>query len=536
MENTSGTASSGTASIGLAEPDSSSAPGLYASDIASRWAKVHEDMQQLPLLGVTGTTVADVYPDGSTPPAVPTDQVLPVVGFSSLTREPGDDDVAALVDEALTQVLGHRGLAEIIRPGDRVVIKVNIVGPDRGLPGEKGRGIISDPRIVRHVADEVRAIIGFGGNADLKVVDTTFTDNPDPSDPENVHSFAYARLQADGRTVWYDEDGDGILDGESRAQLVNLDSVGKAQRFLQVVDEPIRGRTEVWLPKFLRTRAQAAGETEYCDVFIGIPILKSHGLLGATGALKLHWGSMLGLLEKQEHAGYGFGRGDVRLFLDYLCAMNRVRGFDLVIMDALTANRRGPDNASEDPDTKTDFILTNAVLASRDSVAIDTVETLLAGYRLDSVPMLESAFRDGIGINRPAYIDLRGLDALRLHKQWLRKTYPAAGPGSYPLQDGWGNARPDPLSNAAMEASVAFRRDESGSAYVFDYTVDSDLSAGHAIARLDLYVNGRVVTRIFDQLSSGSVSVNLDEEPLTSYRIAVWDEGLNCTLSPEQSV
>lgn len=66
---------------------------------------------------------------------------------------------------------------------------------------------------------------------------------------------------------------------------------------------------------------------------------------------------MLGLLEKQEHAGYGFGTGDVRLFLDYLCAMNRARAFDIVIMDALTANRSGPQNKVADFDAKTDFIL-----------------------------------------------------------------------------------------------------------------------------------------------------------------------------------
>ena len=161
----------------------------------------------------------------------------------------------------------------------------------------------------------------------MKVIDTTFTTDKNPSAENNSHSFHYARLERTGNgvvdqgDVCYDYDCDGILDGSSGAQIVNLDSVGMSERFLTVVDEPIRGRSEVWLPKFLRTKDQANGEAEYCDVYIGIPILKSHGLVGATGALKLHWGSMLGNLEKQEHAGYGFGTGDVRLFLDYLCAI-----------------------------------------------------------------------------------------------------------------------------------------------------------------------------------------------------------------------
>jgi uncharacterized protein (DUF362 family) len=121
--------------------------------------------------------------------------------------------------------------------------------------------------------------------------------------------------------------------------------------------------------------------------------------------------------------------------------MNRARAFDLVIMDALTGNRNGPANKVPDVNAKTDFILTNAVLCSKDSVAIDTVEALFAGYRLDSIPLLESAFRDGIGINKPAYIDLNGFDAFYEHKKGLRESYPGSGACSYSFEDGWGNAR-----------------------------------------------------------------------------------------------
>mgnify|MGYP007112135785 CR=1 FL=1 len=132
------------------------------------------------------------------------------------------------------------------------MIKVNIVGPSQGLPGEKGRGIISDPRIVRYVAGKVREIIGFGETADLKVIDATFTPEKDPSDKKNPQSFHYARLQrSEGKAVYetdvcYDYDADGILDGGSGAELVNLDAVAISERFLTVVDEPIRGRSEVW--------------------------------------------------------------------------------------------------------------------------------------------------------------------------------------------------------------------------------------------------------------------------------------------------
>jgi len=437
-------------------------------------------------------------------------------------------------------VLGPRGLSEIIKRGDRVVIKVNIVGPSQGLPGEKGRGIVSDPRIVRYVAEKVREIIGFGGGADLKVIDATFTAEKNPSDKNNPQSFHYARLQrSPGKTVerndiTYDYDADGILDGGSGAELVNLDSVQMSERFLTVIDEPIRGKCEVWLPKFLRTKEQAQGEEEYCDVYIGIPVLKSHGFCGMTGALKLHWGSMLSVLEKQEHAGYGFGTGDIRLFLDYLCAMNRARGFDIVIMDALTANRSGPANKEADFDAKTDFILMNSILCSKDSVAIDTVETLLGGYQLDSIPLLESAFRDGIGINKPAYIDLKGLDAFANHKQWLRGQYPGCGAGSYPLENGWGNAKTQDDFNAPVDVDVLCRK--TGKGYEFSYRASEPTPCNHHLARIDLMVNGMVVHRIFDDLKGGSVSVDLEKyrNQKVQYRIAAWDMAFNCTLSEER--
>ena len=515
----------------------------YSSDIKRRWEKIHDDMKQLPIIGgVRGTTLAAVYENSRTRRNILPDHPLPVVGFSCMTREPADEEIPGLIDDAVAQVLGPRGLPAIIRPGDRVVIKVNIVGPGQGLPGEKGRGIISDPRIVRYVAGKVREIIGSGGTADLKVIDATFTPEKDPSDKNNPQSFYYARLQRSAgksigkNDVCYDYDADGILDGGSGAELVNLDSVPMSERFLTVIDEPIRGRSEVWLPKFLRTKEQAQGEADYCDVYIGIPILKSHGFCGMTGALKLHWGSMLGLLEKQEHAGYGFGTGDIRKFLDYLCAMNRARGFDLVIMDALTGNRCGPANNVDDWDARTDFILMNAILCSKDSVAIDTVETLLAGFELDSIPLLESAFRDEIGINKPAHIDLKGFDAFTRHKKWLRETYPGCGPGSYPLQAGMGNARTHEDFNAPVNVTVSCRKERQG--YQFEYTASEPTPCNQKLARIDLLVNGTVVRRLFENLTGGSVPVSLEQyrNQNVRYRIAAWDNALNCTLSEENEM
>ena len=109
------------------------------------------------------------------------EQLLSHVSFSRQTGEPTDHEVRDMIDDVIFQSLGPRGLREIICPGDRVALKVNLVGPYLGERGEKGRGIITDPRIVRYVAELVREIIGFDGGASLKVVDAVMYADAHPS-------------------------------------------------------------------------------------------------------------------------------------------------------------------------------------------------------------------------------------------------------------------------------------------------------------------------------------------------------------------
>ena len=94
-----------------------------------------------------------------------------------------------------------------------------------------------------------------------------------------------------------------VFSMEVRAKLVNLIPF-KSDRFLAAVDEPIRGRSEVWLPS--SGDKDYTGESE-CAMFISGSHSEKYGLCGTTGALKLHWGRCSASL-KQEHAGW-FGTG-----------------------------------------------------------------------------------------------------------------------------------------------------------------------------------------------------------------------------------
>lgn len=122
---------------------------------------------------------------------------LVTVGFACREAGVSDGEVGPLVDGAIASLFGAAGLDAILDPGDKVVIKVNLVGPKDGPAGAQGLAIITDPRVVRHVAQRVRDIIGWDAPAELTVVDACFADTPASQDTGNWHGgFYWARHPA----------------------------------------------------------------------------------------------------------------------------------------------------------------------------------------------------------------------------------------------------------------------------------------------------------------------------------------------------
>lgn len=487
------------------------------------------------------------------------DNLVPV-GFACQQAEPKDQEVYDMVDTVIAQTLGAQGLASIIKPGDKVVIKVNLIGTGVGSRGEKNRGGITDPRIVRYVASKVRDIIGFAGTADLKVVDATFYKNENPSikNSDLGISFYWARLERSGDNavdkgdVCYDSKGDGILDGGSFARLVNLDSLVGNDREVTTVKVASEDEVVVCLPKLLRTRkqAEAEGSDEYCDVLIGLPILKSHAIAGLTGAIKLHYGfrhyeNMKGDTGRYGHNGTTIDTGGIHhtehLF-DYLSAEHIVRDYDFVIMDCLTANRTGPmstnsgllfNSAKNEP---IDYILTNAVLASRDSVAIDTVAAVLGGYDPKSLNILKNAHENGLGTNNPKYIQLSGFTDFYKQRQYLYSYYPR---NRYPMQQGWGNA--EILDNKAFNAAINVNGPEriNEGTYAIKYSIAGPNDTMPDLSRAELWINKKFIDyRNEGNICNGEFIFNIENEhlPKDSYMvfiIAAWDKNFNCIQSNE---
>jgi len=493
-------------------------------------------------------------------------QELSRVGFARQTGDPTDREVRDMIDDVIFQILGPAGLRQIIRPGDRVVLKVNVVGPYMGERGEKGRGIITDPRIVRHVAELVREIIGYDNGASLKVVDAVMYTDPNPSLKYAKTSFFWAKLERTGDNAvdeedfCYDFDADGILDGSSQAELINLDAIGPDERQLFEVPMADGHIEKVSFPKFLRTQEQALysdDPDEYCDVLIGLPVFKSHGIEGITGALKLHYGirsryGMPGDPGRYGHNGMYYdetGNHCTDKLTDYLCAMHKVRSYDFCLMDCLTANRKGPTlpvgGISYLPtmDQKTDYIVTCAMMASLDPVALDTAETALAGYEQSSIPILQAAANNGLGQNDPALIQIEGTDNFSLHRQFLWETYNSGCKHRYPLENGWGGARALSCVSPKYRVEASKPCEVADNVYDISYRIVREQAPVYRrIVRVELYAVGSVVEfGTGDRIEQGCFRLDLNRHwdllgTDLALNIFAWDDIFNCVASIERFI
>jgi uncharacterized protein (DUF362 family) len=487
------------------------------------------------------------------------DQKFAHVAFACQTEEPNDQEIKDMIDDVIYQTFGQPGLHAIIKPGDHVVLKANIVCCNEGARGEKGRGIITDPRIARYVAEKVREIIGMDNGADLKVVEACYYPEVDPSLKIKKTSFHWARLKrvhdntVSAQDICYDYDRDGYLDGESHATLINLDSLGEDERELRVVPLASGHTVKVAFPKFLRKREETDGNGDFTDVLIGLPVFKNHGFLGCTGSLKLHYGfrSLFGCLGDTGRSGHSGFRmeisqdGHVQFInrsnlYDYIIAQHLVRSYDFVIMDCLTANRNGPGNPNgavtiaHDPDMPVDYILTNALMASTDPVALDAVETAFAGYKQESVELPAVASQNGIGISDPAHIILDSLERFKYHRLRLIDAYGKSG--RYPLSTSGMPALQENIEPRCivMLTQWAHKADSDGQCHI-GYCIKSIIEGVDPdICRVDLYAYGNIIScKTEGDLLQGEFIIKPSDFPFANGRyfsgtVLAWDRSFNC--------
>lgn len=127
------------------------------------------------------------------------------------------------------------------------------------------------------------------------------------------------------------------------------------------------------------------------DVFITLPVLKTHATTVFTGALKNQWGCIP-----------RFDRILLHKYLHELIAeVNRIRPVSLALMDGLVGMQgRGPINGYP--------INLNVLLASRDPVALDATAMRLIGLEAVTSRHIVQAQRLGLGTLSASEIEVDG--------------------------------------------------------------------------------------------------------------------------------
>jgi uncharacterized protein (DUF362 family)/NAD-dependent dihydropyrimidine dehydrogenase PreA subunit len=234
------------------------------------------------------------------------------------------------------------GMARYVQPGQRVLLKINLL-----RSADPAQAITTHPLIVKAA---VRLVQEAGGKA-------VIGDSPGGPFREGLLRSAYRKTGM----LQVAEDTGAELNYDVSSDLVSHPG-GKRIKALEV-----------------------GNYVTQADVIITLSKLKTHSFMGMTGATKVLFGVIPGTAKLAYHSKFP----DPSHFGDMLIDILTLIKPSLAIMDSITAmDGAGPSGG--------DPFDVGAVLASPDSVAIDTVCNALIGAELDQVFPLRAAAERGM--------------------------------------------------------------------------------------------------------------------------------------------
>ncbi len=325
--------------------------------------------------------------------------------------------VEDMVREAL-QLQG--GLQWLIKPGDKVLIKPNIVDPE-----PPGSGEVTDVRVVKALIK----IIAQATNNQASII--IGEGSPREMDYELPYSSA---ASPDWQELWdvagYQE---LLIDPDLQGipfSLVNLNGSPPQNPWqdLVLVDVPGGGVAapqggKYWVHK----------EVLDADVFITCPVLKTHKA-GLTCALKNQIGiapstkygfPKTGGVPQDNYAFRLIHRADLpRDWVDEeivdLCSIAEI---DLVVVDAIAALEEGKEAIRDEQGNVTNLVRFNTIVAGIDPVAVDHVCAKIIGLNPDDVAHICLAEKVGLGTNDPDLIEVSGRSIEQIKKPLKKDPY-----------------------------------------------------------------------------------------------------------------
>lgn len=262
----------------------------------------------------------------------------------------------AAVEDAVGRIVGLLGgMRMLVRPGERILVKPNLLGAK-----EPHRHITTHPEIVRAVIRLVKAagatpVVGDSPGGAVKGVER----------------------------VW-EKTGMKQMAAEEGVELINFETAGSRE---VIVEHP-------HIPAI-----QVSNAVHDCDGIINIPKLKTHGLMIYTGAVKNFYGIIPGL-RKAEYHKLAPHPDDFGALLAEIYRYVRPKLRCTIIDGIVGMEGNGPSSGDLRP--------MHIIAASRDGLALDAAVTRLMGLNPQKIDMLSHAAAKGLGSFDPADITLAG--------------------------------------------------------------------------------------------------------------------------------
>ncbi len=244
------------------------------------------------------------------------------------------------------------GIEEIVKPGDRVLLKVNAIA---GFPPE--RAATTHPAVVRAMVEIVKEA---GGIAWV-------------GDSSGAFGFTAQSLNISGIRKAAEDSG---------AKLINFESTGTY---------PVKVNGEI-----LRA-VNIAKPVIDCDVLVSLPKLKNHQLTKYTGAVKNFYGVIPGSGKATIHRQAPTEERLSRAVVDIYSVLKP----GLAVMDGIVGMEgEGATNGTP--------IESGVILASTDCVALDAVASEVMGFSSKDILTTCIANERGLGLGELGKIEVAG--------------------------------------------------------------------------------------------------------------------------------
>lgn len=315
------------------------------------------------------------------------------------------EDIKSMVKQAVSLAGGFN---KLIKPGDTVVIKPNLVGSKDGQSGEplakELNGITADWRITKAVVEMIREINSIGkvyimeGSAEYKTTDVMKDLN-----------YTDEHIREVDRFIGIEEDSGAWQDFNSfYLSKVNLPNGLLHKEY------------------YLNKRYKEA------DVLISIACLKTHSSAVVTGGIKNLaigatpaniYGASQTDNSRMNMVPHDNKDGDLHKWIHdyYLC-----RPADFVILDGLQGYQNGPASAYINSSNE-DKMNMRLVMAGRDAVSVDTIASLVMNWDPGSVAYLKYLSDSGAGVMDVSKIRVVGKSVDDVRKDFGTIKIPPSG-------------------------------------------------------------------------------------------------------------